>query len=134
MTREDVLAGVKECIGQALDVAPEGIGEGQRLVGDLGADSLDLLDLTFHLERRFHVKISPRDMEKRGREKLGDKPWEVDGVLTPEALADLRANMPEVPADELKEGLVVDHIPRLFRVTTMVNLVCRLMEEKEGNG
>ncbi len=132
MTRDEVVVGVKACIAQALDVAPEAIGETQRLVGDLGADSLDLLDLTFHLERRFHVKISPRDMEKRGREKLGDKPWEVDGVLTPEALVDLRANMPEVPDEEFKEGLIVDHIPRLFRVTTMVNLVCRLIEEKEA--
>jgi len=133
MKRDEVVIGVKECIAQALDLAPEAIGEEQRLVGDLGADSLDLLDLTFHLERRFHVKISPRDMEKRGREKLGDKPWEADGVLTAEALAELRANMPEVPAEELKAGLVVDHIPRLFRVATMANLVVRLLEEKEGD-
>lgn len=134
MTRDEVVVGVKECIAQALDLTADEIREDQRLVGDLGADSLDLLDLTFHLERRFQVKISPRDMEKRGREKLGDKPWDVDGVLTAEARAELQSNMPEVPADEFAEGLAVDRIPRLFRVVTMANLVCRLMEEKAAHG
>ena len=131
MKRDEVLVGVKECVAEVLDLSPDTVDETLRLVGDLGADSLDLLDLTFHLERRFKVKISPRDMEKRGREKLGSQPWEIDGVLTPEAIAELKNIMPEVPPEELQEGLLMDHIPRLFRVSTMVNLVSRLLEEKQ---
>ena len=133
MKRDEVLFGVKECVAEVLDVSPDTVGEAQRLVGDLSADPLDLLDLTFHLERRFKVKISPRDMEKRGREKLGNQPWEIDGVLTLEAIAELKNSMPEVPPDELQEGLLMDHIPRLFRVSTMVNLVSRLLEEKQAD-
>lgn len=134
MTRDEVLVGVKECVSQALDVPVAEIREEQRLIGDLGGDSLDLLDLTFHLERRFSVKISPRDIEKRGRAKLGGTPWEVDGVLTPAALAELRGAMPEAPPEELRGGLTVDGVPRTFRVATMVNLVVRLLEERTAGG
>jgi acyl carrier protein len=134
MTRDEILAGVKECVSQALDVPVAEIREEHRLIGDLGGDSLDLLDLTFHLERRFSVKISPRDIEKRGRAKLGGTPWEVDGVLSSAALAELRSSMPEVPPEELKEGLTVDGVPRVFRVATMVNVVSRLLEEQTPRG
>ena len=98
---------------------------------DLGADSLDLLDLTFQLEQEFKVKISPREIERRSREQLGETPLEVDGIYTPEALMELRKALPEVPMDELADGLSVGDLPRRFRVATMVNLVCRLLEEKD---
>jgi acyl carrier protein len=133
MTRDEIVSGVKECVAQALDVPVVEIREEQRLIADLGGDSLDLLDLTFHLEKHFRVKISPRDIEKRGRAKLGETPWEVDGVLTSAALAELRSAMPEVPSQELAEGLKVDHLPRVFRVATMVNLVERLLKESPAS-
>jgi acyl carrier protein len=131
MTREEVLRGVRECVAGALDREAGEIGEHQRLIGDLGAESLDLLDLTFQLERRFHVRISPREMERRGRAKLNGVAWEVDGVLTDAARAELRAAMPETPAEEIRPGLTVDEVPRLFRVATMVNLIERLVAEQE---
>ena len=131
MTEAEVLAGVRACVAQALGVPAEEIQPQQRLTGDLGADSLDLLDLTFQLEKRFQVKISPRDIEKRGRAKLNGQPWDVDGVLTSGALAEVRAALPEVPAEELPDGLKTDALPRAFRVQTFVNLVARLLEEQK---
>lgn len=134
MTEAEILAGVRACIAHALDVPEDRLQPHQRLIGDLGADSLDLLDLTFHLEKRFAVKISPRDIEKRGRARLGGQPWEVDGVLTPAALAEVRASLPEVPAEELKDGLKADALPRSLRVQTFVNLVARLLQEQAAAG
>ena len=132
MSREEVFAGVRECLVAALDVEPGAVRQEQRIVGDLGADSLDLLDLTFQLERRFGVAISPREVERRARQRLGGAPLEADGVYTPEALAEIRRALPEVPAEELAPGLAPADLPRRLRVATMVNLVCRLLQEKEA--
>jgi len=131
MTEAEILGGVRACIAHALGIEADSLQPQQRLIGDLGADSLDLLDLTFQLEKRFHVKISPRDIEKRGRARLNGQPWDIDGVLTAAALAEVRSGLPEVPAAELPEGLKAETLPRLFRVQTFVNLVARLIEEQK---
>ena len=130
MNQEETSKGVRECIALALGNEVETIRLEDRIFDDLGADSLDLLDLIFQLEQRFHVSISPRGIEQRVRETLGDTPLEIDGVYTSAALAELRKSLPEVPPDELAEGLTAAELPRRFRVATMVNLVNRLMEEK----
>ena len=129
MRREDVMAGVRECVALALELPVDSVGEDDRLVGDLGAESLDLLDLVFQLEQKFSVRISPRDIERRAREKLCGEPLEIDGIYTPGALAELRKALPDVPDGELAEGLSVADLPRTFRVGTMVNLVCSVLEE-----
>ena len=132
MTRAEIFAGVRDCLVEVIDIAdPEKIREETEIIGGLGADSLDLLALTFRLEQQFKVKISPRDIERRARQQLGAVPLEVDGVYTPEAITVLRQALPEISPEELREGLTVAHLPRLFRVATMVNLVSRLLEEKE---
>jgi len=132
MTRDAVLEGVRECLTSALDVDQQSLVEEAKLIEDLGADSLDLLDLTFQLEQRFSIRISPRDIERQAREKLNGAPLEIDGLYTPEALAELRRAMPEVPADELADGLTQGQLPQRFRVATMVNLVHRLIEEQHS--
>jgi acyl carrier protein len=132
MTREEIFAGVRDCLVSALDVEPGDVAEGKRIIGDLGADSLDLLDLTFPLEQKFKLSISPRQMERRAREALGDAPLEIDGLYTPAALAEFRRNMPEVPPEELADGLTAADFPRRLRVATMVSLVARLLEEKHA--
>ena len=131
MTRVEIFEGVRDCLMQVTDIAdPARIREDTEIIGGLGADSLDLLALTFQLEQRFKVKISPRDIERRARQRLGAVPLEVDGVYTPEAIAVLREALPEIPPEELREGLTVAQLPRLFRVATMVTLVSRLLEER----
>ena len=130
MNHEEVLTGVRECVASVLEMPMASVGQEHRLIGDLGAESLDLLDLVFQLEQKFHVSISPGDIERRARAKLDGRPFEIDGVYTAEALSELRKILPEVPPGELAEGLTVAQLPRTFRVSTMANIVSRLMEEK----
>ena len=130
MNRDEIFQGVRACLAQALDRPSDGIRLEDRIIGDLGADSLDLLDITFKLEQRFEVKLSPREIERRVRAKLGEVQLEQDGVYTPRGLEELRKAMPEIPAGELAEGLTVNHMPRLLRAASLVNLVARVLEEK----
>lgn len=60
MNRGEIVRGVRECVAVVVDRDPNVCGEGDRIIEDLGADSLDLLELVFHLEQRFGIKISPR--------------------------------------------------------------------------
>jgi acyl carrier protein len=130
MNREEIVQGVCECVARVVDKDVSRVGESDRIIGDLGADSLDLLDLVFQLERRFAIKISPNGIEKRVRAELGETPLEIDGVYTPRALELLRRGLPEVPPEEIFEGLRASRLPYVFRVATFANLVERLLEEK----
>ena len=132
MTRDEALAGVRDCLASALDVSADSIQPSDRIIGDLGADSLDLLDITFQLEQRFRISIDPREIERRAKAVLGETPFEIDGVYTPEALAELRKALPEIPAEELTDGLTVARLWRSFRVETMLNRVMRSLEERSG--
>lgn len=130
MSGDEIFAGVRDCLVAALDVQPEAVRPESRIIGDLGADSLDLLDLTFQLEQRFKIALAPRQIERRTREKLGGAPVEVDGVYTPQALDEFRRAMPEVPPEEFAPGMTPGDFPRRLRVATMVNLVGGLLEEQ----
>jgi acyl carrier protein len=130
MTREEVLRGVSVCLAKVVDRDAESIRAGDKIIDDLGADSLDLLDLIFQLEQCFAIRIKTRDLERRAQAELGDTPIEIDGVYTAEALESLRRSMPEVPADELAPGLRTAELAYRFRVATFANLVERLMQEQ----
>jgi len=130
MNHKEILGGVQECLARVLDIRPDEVHEADRIIGDLGADSLDLLDLVFQLEQKFKVTIALREMERQAQDRLNGRPVEIDGVYTPDALAELRRALPEIPAEELPEGLTTADLPRRFRVATMVNLVAGLLEKK----
>ena len=127
MTNDEIFKGVAACVAKVVDGDPAGIKPGDRIIGDLGADSLDLLDLIFQLEQQFKIRIKPRDIERRAQAELGSAPMEVGGIYTLEALAQLRRFLPEVPEAELCDGLAQARLPYSFRVQTFVNLVARLI-------
>ena len=73
-----VLAGVRECLAESLALAADEIKPQSRLIDDLGADSLDFLDILFSLEQRFALKLRSMDLDALLRvdlsaDKLVDK-------------------------------------------------------------
>lgn len=74
----DVLGGIRECLAASLALAPEDIQASSRLIDDLGADSLDFLDILFSLEQRFALKLRSMELDALMRvdfsqEKLVEK-------------------------------------------------------------
>jgi acyl carrier protein len=128
---EDTFNRVRGCIAKALGLDEEEVEYGSRLIGDLGAESLDFLDIAFQLERAFDIRIPRGGIEQASKEGLGEgESYEVNGVLTAKALAALARHMPEVPAAEFREGLKVSEISSLFRVGTFYNLVEGLRKQQ----
>jgi acyl carrier protein len=99
-----------------------------RLIGDLGGESIDFLDLVFRLERQFGVKIPRGQIEKEVRGMLSSEDFEKEGVLTDKGLEALRNYLSEIPPDRFKKGLKVNEIPSLFTVETFCKLVLRAQE------
>ncbi len=111
-----------DCFVQALGVDREDLDMDKTLLEDLGADSLDLLDLVFNLEQTFSIQIPRGEFERRAREALGDKPFDLNGVLTDEGVEALREGMPEAAA-KIKSGMRTHQIPMLFTVSSFHRLV-----------
>ena len=131
-TKHDELYGkVLACVADVLAIDRAKITPGASLIDDLGAESLDFLDLVFRLETDYRVKI-PRDgIRLVAQDGLAEGFERADGV-TPEALERLRILMPEVAQARLTTGLRPNQIPNLFTVETFVRLVAWRLAESEA--
>ncbi|MCB9549374.1 MAG: acyl carrier protein [Myxococcales bacterium] len=127
---DEIFKKVQAAFIEALDLDEDEVTAEARIFDDLGAESLDLLEIVFLLERAFDIKIPRGGIQEASQEGLDPAEYEVDGVLTEKALEKLKELMPEVDPDEFTPGLTANEIPRLFRVQTFANIVARLLEEK----
>jgi acyl carrier protein len=124
---------VAECFAEALGLEPEEVEYDALVIDELGAESLDLLDIVFRLERAFKIKIPRGGIESAAKDGLADdEEYEVDGVLTTLGLERLAVAMPEIPSASFHEGLKVSEIPLLFRVSTFCRLVVELVESRDA--
>jgi acyl carrier protein len=92
------------------------------LMEDLGAESLDFLDIVFKIERAFEIQITRGEMERVARGNMSEEDFAPGGVISTAGLARLRELMPEA-ADRILPGLRPVQILGLFSVQTFVNLV-----------
>lgn len=127
---EKIWEKVRTAFAEALGLDEDEVTYDARVIGDLGAESLDFLDIAFRLERAFDIKIPRGGIEKTAQSGMGDEAYEVAGVLTPLALEKLADAMPEIPRAEFREGLRTSELATLFRVATFYALVMHLLAEK----
>ena len=99
-----------------------------RLMDDLGAESLDYLDIVFQLEDRFGVKITRGEMERAANGEMSDDEFAPNGVVSESGLARLRELLPEAAA-QIRPGLRAAAILGLFTVETFVKIVERKLAE-----
>lgn len=130
-TNPEVFEKVRQTFVEALGVESDEVVLGARVIDDLGAESLDFLDIAYRLEQSFKIKIPRGEVKAKSQEGLAADEWEKDGLLTEKALAKLREVMPEVDPAAIKPGLKAKDIPRLFTVETFYNMVLKLQAEKE---
>jgi acyl carrier protein len=128
-TRQDqIFSTVRACVADVLAIDPSKVTPDASLITDLGAESLDFLDLVFRLETEYGVKI-PRDgIRLAAQDGLADG-FDKAGVLTDDALERMRILMPEIAASKLASGLRTHQIPELFTTETFVRLVAWRLAE-----
>jgi acyl carrier protein len=101
------------------------------LVEDLGAESLDLLDLSFLIEETFGVTFGSDDFERQARAGSPGEEYDRDGLLTAEAILRLREALPEVPPEKLQPGMPKVTLPRVLNVAVFVHQIQRKLAEAQ---
>jgi len=123
-TREEILEKVKEVMVDALGVDDDEVSEDASLTSDLGAESIDFLDIVFRLEKTFGIKI-PRE-ELFPENLTADSRYVKDGKLTDAGVAALKEKMPYADTSEFEKDPKISAIADLFTVGMIVNY----LEEK----
>jgi len=125
MTRDDVFDKVKEVLVDALGVDEDEITETATLTGDLGAESIDFLDIVFRLEKTFSIKIPKGELFPE--DILNNPEYVESGKITPKGLAQLKKAMPHADFTDFESDPDVNKMTNLFTVKTIVNYVSTKM-------
>jgi acyl carrier protein len=126
VTKGEVFTRVQGALVEALGVDEEEVTPAARLVGDLGAESIDFLDIVFRLEKAFDIKI-PRG-ELFPEDILTNTQYVQNGRLTEEGLAQLEGRMPFADLSAFRANPAVQDFGNLLTVQDM----CRYVESKVG--
>jgi acyl carrier protein len=122
MTQSETEQKVRAVVAEALARDVSEVQLSSLLMDDLGAESLDFLDMVFKLERAFGIQITRGEMERAARGTMSDDEFAPGGVISEAGLTRLRELMPEAAA-KIKPGLRPVQILSLFSVQTFANLV-----------
>src|SRR5436190_11019553 len=108
-SQEEIYSKVSATLVEALNVDEDQINPQATLQGDLGAESIDFLDIVFRLEREFGIKI-PRGELFPESIFQGDPEFVQDGKITPKGMAELKARMPFADLSEFEKNPEVARI------------------------
>ncbi len=130
MTEKEVLEKLIPLIREVTGARADEVTMGSYLMRDLGAESIDLLDLSFLIEESFGVTLEADEFESRAKQSLSGVSYEKEGHLTAEGLAELKKVLPEVDPDLLSEGLRTIEVPGILNVAVLVHLIQRKLTEQ----
>ena len=126
---EEIHGKVARVLVEALNVDECDLIPTTTLPGDLGAESIDFLDIVFRLEREFGIKI-PRDELFPESIFQGDPEFVCDGRVTEKGMDELRSRMPFADLSKFEQNPEVSNISDLFTV----QLITRYIQGKLGTG
>jgi acyl carrier protein len=121
-TPNEIYTKVSATLVEALNVDEEDIKPDSTLQGDLGAESIDFLDIVFRLEREFGIKI-PRGELFPESIFQGDPEFVQDGRVTPKGLDELRTKMPFADLSSFEKDPEVSKISDLFTVELITRYI-----------
>lgn len=132
MTEQQIFEKLLPLVREVTGARQEQIKMDSSLMLDLGAESIDLLDFSFLIEEEFDVTIESDEFESQATNRIDGGVYEKDGLLTDEALDELKKALPEIPAARLKPGLKKIELPSVLNVAVFVHLIQRKLIEKSG--
>jgi len=127
----DVYPAVAQTIADALGCDVAQVRPDVSLIEDLGAESIDFLDIVFRLERSFKIKIPRNKIVEDARGELSEAEFVQRGVLTEVGVERLRAYLDEVPADRFPTRVKLTNVPVLFTPQTFCKVVVRALRNGE---
>ena len=121
---EEVFEKVQAALVDALGVEDDEVTPEATMVGDLGAESIDFLDIVFKLEKAFGINI-PRE-ELFPDDILTNAEYVSDGKVTEQGISELKARLPWADLSKFEQNPRVQDFGNLLTV----NDLCRYVESK----
>lgn len=122
---EEIFQKVQGTLVDALGVDDDEVTPTATLIGDLGAESIDFLDIVFRLEKNFDIKIPRGELFPENLAST-DSGFVADGKVTPDGIAQLREKMPHADIDSFAKDPQVSKIQDLFTV----DMICRFISAR----
>ena len=120
-THDEIFKKVQAVLVDALGVDDEEVTGTAVIKDDLGAESIDFLDISFRLEKAFAIKIGKGEMMP---ENLANDPnFAQNDTVTPVGVAELKKRMPYSDFTEFEKNPTVENMSKLFTVNTIVHFV-----------
>ena len=127
MSRDEIFQEVQEVLVDALGVDNDEVTTQATLMGDLGAESIDFLDIVFRLEKAFGIKI-PREELFPAESLMNNPDFVNNGKLTEVGLAELKNKMPHTDLAAFESDPDINKLGDLFTVNAIVNFVQTKLE------
>ena len=121
ISREEIYKKVQAVLVDALGVDEEEVTPQAIIKNDLGAESIDFLDISFRLEKAFGIKIGKGEMMPEN--VASDPSFASNGKVTPAGIAELKKRMPHSDFAAFEQDPTVDNMSKLFTVDAIVNYV-----------
>ncbi|MFO0903395.1 MAG: acyl carrier protein [Pirellulales bacterium] len=125
-TKDEVFQKVQTALVDALGVDEDDVTPEATIIGDLGAESIDFLDIVFRLEKAFGIKISTSELS--AEDILTNSEYVKDGRVTEVGLEELQKRMPYADLSKFKADPQVQNFGNLLTV----NDLCKFVESKVG--
>ena len=116
-------------IADALYLEEDEVSSSSLMIADLGAESIDFLDIVFRLEQEFGIKIPRGEIQAKARGTLTEEEFAPNGIISEDGLDQLRSFFNESPANLIKEGMSQRDISNLFTVSTFAKVVDSILSE-----
>jgi acyl carrier protein len=129
-TDDELFKAVQKAVAETLRIPFEKVTRDSLLFHELGAESLDFVDIEFRLESEFGVEFYHGSAVERLAELFAPQALEVNGLLTPCGAVVLRARMPEVDPLRLQEGKAAAGIESMFTTRTWMRVARELLSAR----
>ncbi len=124
ITETEAFTAVQEAVVGALGVDDDEATAAATLMDELGAESIDLLDILFRIERSTGIKIQAADLSTHIQGGISDEEFSDDNEMISErGLEQLKKVMPQINPDELRGSLEAERVITLFTVQNLADMV-----------
>lgn len=131
MTNDEIYSKIRDVLVDALGVDEEDVTPDSQLAADLGAESIDFLDIQFKLEQAFGFKIPQGEMFP---DNVAQDPTFVqEGKVTPKGLAELRSRLPHFDFAGFEKDPQLTKLGQIFTVNALVKYVDRKLKTSVGS-
>lgn len=122
MSRDEIFENVQEVLVDALGVDDDEVTSDATLMGDLGAESIDFLDIVFRLEKAFDIKIAREELFPI-ESIMNNAEYVQEGKLTDAGLNEIKAKMPHTDLGDFENDPDINKLGDLFTVDSVVNFI-----------